>query len=88
MKKQITRISIAQTSKVLAIMYAAFGLVHFIFGVLLMIFGKSRGAGIMLIFMPVIIAILGYLGAAFFSWIYNFIASKVGGIEFELSDIE
>ena len=89
MKQQITRVSIAQTSKVAAILYACMGIFHFVIGVLMVLFGgETRAIGVLFLFMPLIMAIFGFLGIAFFSWVYNMIASKVGGVEFEFSEVE
>ncbi len=88
MKYQVAKMSIAQTAKVAAILYAVMGLVHFVIGVFIILFGKGPaiGVGILFIFMPVLAAIFGFIGVAIVCWIYNIIASKMGGIEFELTE--
>lgn len=40
---------------------------------------------LMIIFIPVIYGILGFIFGALFAWVYNLVAKKTGGIEIELS---
>ena len=87
MKHQIKSISIAQTSMVAAILYACMGILYFVIGIFMLLFGGLKFPGIMFLFMPIIMAVFGFLGVALFSWIYNIIASKVGGVEFELEEL-
>ena len=89
MKKQISKFSIAQTSKITALLYFFFGIPHAILGLCMLLFaeGTNRIAGIAFLFMPIIMCVIGYICIAIVSFIYNFLASKVGGIEFELTDI-
>jgi hypothetical protein len=42
--------------------------------------------GLMLIAAPFLYAIVAYLGAALVSAIYNFVARRFGGVEFELTE--
>ena len=64
MKYQVAKMSIAQTAKVAAILYAVMGLVHFVIGVFIILFGKGPaiGVGILFIIMPVLAAIFGFIG--------------------------
>ena len=89
MKKQIKRISIMQTSKVVALIYPIFGLIHTAIGIWLI--PPSEGTNFirtLLICMPIIIGIFGFVFTAIGCLLYNFVASKVGGIEFVLEDVE
>lgn len=89
MKKQISRISVAQTSKVVALLYVIFSLLYTLIGILMVAFGGSpmRVVGFIYIFMPVLAGTLGYLFAALGCWLYNGVAKKFGGVEFEVTDI-
>ena len=86
MRRQIVRVSVGQTSKVLAVMYGLMGLV------LLPLFllasrGDAEGAGLGVGFalaMPVLYAVLGYVFVAIGCAVYNFVARHLGGIEVEV----
>ena len=83
MTRQITHVSIHQTSKVFALVYFCFSLLAVPVGVALMaVYPQARGTGLFFIFAPVIYAVAGYLGSALFAAIYNFLAARVGGVEF------
>ena len=90
MKKQISRISIAQTSKVIAILYVIFSLLYSLIGIPMIIFGGSdvKMMGYMYLFMPIIMGIFGFIFVALGCWVYNLVAGKFGGVEFEVKDIE
>jgi len=83
MKKQIARISVHQTSKVLAILYVVMSLVFVPVGLVMIINAPQHSMiGWMYLLMPVFYGLFGYLFAAFFCWIYNITAKNVGGVEF------
>jgi hypothetical protein len=42
----------------------------------------------LIVFMPVVYLIMGYLGTAFAAWVYNRVAKFTGGIQFELDEAE
>jgi hypothetical protein len=87
MKTQITHVSIHQTSKVFALLYFCFSLLAVPIGIVMIAGGpQGLGMGVFLIFTPVIYGVMGYLGSAVFGLLYNFLAARVGGIEFERID--
>ena len=93
MKTQIKNVSILQTSKVIAILYAVFGLLFIPCGCIFTIIGAAGDepgltvSGIMYIFFPIIYLVFGFIGVAIMSWVYNLIADRTGGIEFELEEV-
>jgi len=88
MKKQITRISIHQTSKVLAMLYVTIGVIFVPVGVVIILINPNNlSVGLLYIMLPFIYGILGYPFAAFMCWAYNFIAKNFGGVEFMVSDV-
>ena len=90
MKKQISRISVAQTSKVVAILYVAFSLLYSVIGIPMILFGGSeiKVMGTMYLFMPILAGIFGFIFVALGCWVYNLVAGKFGGVEFEVADLE
>jgi hypothetical protein len=84
MRRQIVRLSVGQTSKVLAAVYGLMGLVLLPF-LLLASRGADRELGVgFALAMPVIYALLGYVCVAIGRVVYNFVARHIGGIEAEV----
>ncbi|HAA71818.1 MAG TPA: hypothetical protein DCE55_21960 [Planctomycetaceae bacterium] len=100
MKTQVTNISVLQTSKVLALVSPIFGLFHsgigviFIIIALLGIANEEPEAGFMLIpggilfLMPLLMFFMTFIFTALGSLLYNWVAGKAGGIEFEATVIQ
>ena len=94
MKHQITNISILQTSKIVAIIYALFGLIFVPFSCLFIFLGVISEepvnifVGVLYLFMPLLYAVGGFVFSVLAIWIYNLVAERIGGIEFELSEVE
>ena len=88
MATQIRRFSVHQTAKVLGTMY--FVMFLLCLPIALVVFAMApppaRNFGYFLLAAPVIYAVIGYLGFALFAALYNVIAPRIGGIEFELGD--
>lgn len=88
MKKQIVRISPLQTAKVMAVLYLIMSLPL----MLLMAASFSLApapkppvAG-MMIFLPVLYTVFGFIFTIIGAWVYNLAAKWVGGIEFTTSE--
>ena len=95
--KQVVQIGVGQTAKVLAIIYftmtAIFCVILAPFVLLsgqsenrVMPFGGGVLLGVVLIAAPFLYAFVAYVGAALVSAIYNFVARRFGGVEFELTE--
>jgi len=78
-----------QTSKVVAIIYPIFGLIHTMIGIWMLTSPKQPNwLGMLFLFIPIMIGIFGFIFSVIGCWLYNLIASKVGGVEFILEDVE
>lgn len=90
MKKQLIRISILQSSKIMAALYVVMGFIYTLIGVPMIIFGSKplKIMGIIYLFGPVLTGILGFIFFAIFAAIYNFLAKTLGGFEIEVKNIE
>jgi hypothetical protein len=90
MKKQVTNISILQSSKILTAMYALLGFIYTLIGVPMAIFGHGpvRFIGILYLFGPVFMAIFGFIFFVIFAALYNVLAKSLGGIEVEIRNGE
>ena len=90
MKTQITRISFYQNAKILAILYVPIGLIYALIraAFLLMDVEYLKLTGYVFLSMPLWLS-LAFVGAHYaVATVYNYLASKVGGFEFEFTEIK
>jgi hypothetical protein len=89
MKKQLVRISVLQSSKIVTALYVIFGLLYSLIGILMLILAGQnlRTMGIFYIFMPIVMAILGFIFFIIFAALYNFLVKYLGGIEVQIKNI-
>lgn len=86
MRYRIANISVLQTSKVIAILYALFGLCFMPFGCFFLVADEPgmRIAALLYLFLPIIYGVFGFIMVAIGSLIYNALAPRIGGVEFDL----
>ena len=90
MKKQIVRVSILQSAKVAAALYLVFSIPLCLLMLIPAMLGGSRMPGFswgMLIAMPVLYTVFGFLFTLVGAWVYNLVASHVGGFEFTTAEV-
>ena len=90
MKTQITRISFYQNAKILAILYVPVGLVYALIGAAFLILDVEylKLTGYVFLSMPLWLS-LAVVGTHYaVATGYNYLASKVGGFEFEFTEIK
>ena len=90
MKKQVSRISILQSSKISTALYVLMGFIYTLIGVPMLVFGGDnlRVVAIIYIAMPVIMAIFGFIFFVIFAAIYNVLVKGLGGIEVEIVNVD
>jgi hypothetical protein len=90
MKKQMVRISILQSSKIMTALYVLMGFIYTLVGVPMLVFGNSgvKIIGIIYLFMPIIMGVFGFIFFVIFAAIYNFLAKLLGGFEVEVRDVD
>lgn len=90
MKKQLIRVSVLQSSKIVTALYFLMGFIYTIIGIPMLIFGGShlRVMGIIYILMPIIMAIFGFIFFVVFAAVYNLLAKFLGGFEFEVKTMD
>ena len=90
MKKQLIRISVLQSSKIMTALYVLMGFLYSLAGIPMIIFGGSqmRIIGIIYLFGPIFAGILGFVFFVIFAAIYNGLAKWLGGIEVEVKNID
>ncbi|MGD0262536.1 MAG: hypothetical protein ABSD29_22455 [Verrucomicrobiota bacterium] len=90
MKKQLIRISILQSSKILTVFYVLTGFIYTLIGIPMIIFGPKplKIIGIVYLFGPVFMGILGFIFFVIFAALYNLLAQWLGGIEVEIKNMD
>ncbi len=90
MRKQITHISVLQTAKVAAALWFAISVVMLVVVALpmMMVTGQMRGELFMLVVLPLFYVFFGFVFTVIAAWMYNLIASVLGGIEYTTTDID
>lgn len=89
MKKQIIRISILQSSKIMTALYVLIGFIYTLVAIPIIIFGSgpTRIIGIVYLFGPIWLGIFGFVFFVIFAAIYNLLAGWLGGVEVEVQDM-
>jgi hypothetical protein len=90
MKKQIARISILQSSKIMTALYTLFGFIYTLIGIPMILFGNQQLhlMGWIYIAMPLVTLVFGFIFFVLFAAIYNGLAKWLGGVEFEATSPE
>jgi hypothetical protein len=85
MKTQIVHISKLQTAKVMAALYLVISIPLMLFAIAPSLYTRQPILWAMFWWMPVMYTVMGFVFTFLGSWIYNGIASRIGGIEFTVS---
>ena len=88
MKKQMIRISVLQSSKIMTALYVLMGFIYSLIGIPMIIFGNKqlKIIGVIYLLMPVIAGIFGFIFFVLFAAIYNALARWLGGFEVEIKN--
>ena len=85
--RQIKKIGVIQTAKVVAILYTTIAYLVFIpYGLIQLAPQPPLVKWILIVFAPLLYGILVFILVTLGSLLYNFLASYVGGIEIELTE--
>lgn len=84
MRKRITRIAPVQAGKVSAVLYGLISLPFALIMALTIMASPARNnvSMVLIIAMPVLYVLFGFLFSALTAWLYNVAAKWTGGIEF------
>lgn len=90
MKVQVEKFSVHQNAKVFAVLMALSSLVMVIPFMLIVSMGAPEGAFplFMLIVFPLMYLVFGYVMIAIGCWLYNWIAKRMGGLEYESRNLD
>jgi hypothetical protein len=83
---RVQRFGVAQTAKVIGVMYAALGLLFmpiFLIAAAVAPDGFGLGLGVSLL-IPIMYGVIGYVMTAIGCWIYNMLSKYTGGIAVDL----
>jgi hypothetical protein len=85
--RQIKSFAVLQTSKVMGVLYFLLGLLFVVFVVVIVPAPRGHGhRGLFVIALaPAFYGVAGFIFTAIICWLYNAIARRIGGIEFEVS---
>lgn len=88
MKKQIVQVSILQSAKVMAALYFVISIPFALLMMIPAMLSPTPSIGIgMLIMMPIFYTIFGFLFSLLGAWIYNLVAARIGGFEFQTMEV-
>lgn len=90
MKKQIVQVSALQTAKVAAVLYLVISLPMCLLMLIPAMMSADPGAGfsvVMLIAMPVLYTVFGFIFTLIGAWVYNMVAKRMGGFEFTTVEV-
>jgi hypothetical protein len=90
MKKQLIRISVLQSSKIMTAMYVLMGFLYMFIGIPMIVFGNPpiKIMGVIYLLMPILMGVFGFILFVIFAAIYNLLAGWLGGFEVEVKNIE
>ena len=90
MKKQLIRISILQSSKIMTALYVLMGFIYTLIAIPMIIFGNNqiRIIGVIYLLGPIWAGIFGFIFFVIFAAIYNLLASWLGGFEIEVKNMD
>ncbi|MDL2354867.1 MAG: hypothetical protein QFF03_06395 [Pseudomonadota bacterium] len=90
MKKQIVRVSALQSAKVAAALYLVISVPMCLIMLIPMWLSKGPAPGVpmvMVLLMPVLYTVLGFVFTLVGAWIYNLVAARIGGFEFTTVEV-
>lgn len=89
MRKRITRIAPLQLGKVFAVLYAIFSIpIALIMGIAAAFGPPGQSMPLaMIVAIPVIYVVFGFLFMALAAWIYNVVAKWTGGVEYVAEEV-
>ena len=93
MKKRLKHIDPLQLGKVLAALYGCISLIIVPFIIIFALLAANSGHGssfpgiILLIFVPILYAAMGFIAGLITAALYNLLAAFTGGIHFTLEDL-
>ena len=88
MRRQITHVSVGQTSKVIASLYFVVAVVIAVIAfIAVSVTGANNFSPLLILLFPIIYGVVIWLVFALMLSVYNMVAARIGGVEFESVDV-
>jgi len=88
MKKQVVKVSILQNAKLMAALYFVISIPFTLLMIIPAVMGQGAGPSIaMLVLMPLLYTLMGFVFTLIGAWVYNLIAARIGGFEFTTVEV-
>ena len=88
MKIQIVNVSVAQSAKVVAVLYTVISLPVLLIMALAGAFQGNLGVVLLaVVIAPLIYGVITFLFAGLGAWLYNVVARRVGGFEYSIKEM-
>lgn len=85
---QIKSVGVLQTAIILSVVYCLVSIPFAVFFALGALMSGHPGGSFMMLLMPLLNLVLGFISTALFCYIYNRVAERLGGIEIEWKEPE
>ena len=88
MKKQLASVSTFHNAKLMAVIYLLFSIPFVLIMAIPVLMNEGAGGSVfVMLLMPVLYTIFGFVFTLIGAWVYNFIAARIGGFEFTTSEV-
>ena len=88
MKKQVVSVSILQNAKVIAALYFLVSIPFTLLMIVPALLGQGAGMSLtMLVLMPLLYTLMGFVFTLIGAWVYNMLAARIGGLEFTTVEV-
>lgn len=87
MKKQVVHISAMQSAKVMAALYLVISIPFGLLMAIPMLMGEQPVSVLMLVLMPILYCVIGFVFTLIGAWVYNLVAARIGGFEFTTAEV-
>jgi hypothetical protein len=88
MKFELKNVSKLQAAKVSAVLYLVLGIPLALIMLVPAMFTHAPISWLMIVLMPVLYAVAGFVFTFLAAWIYNGVAGMVGGLEYTMVQVE
>ena len=88
MKKQLVQVSVLQSAKVVAALYLVTAIPAALLVGLVTSLTNQAFSLFLLILLPLLYAFFGFVFSVVACWIYNLVASRIGGLEYTSAEVE
>lgn len=82
MKTQLVKISAVQTAKVMAALYFVISFPMILLMAIPVMLGQQAYSVGLLIALPILYTLIGFVFTAIGAWVYNLVAGRIGGFEY------